>query len=238
MSEQEPQESLYAEAEGETIREAKWLALRELERRCPGLDRDRVTFEVLAEGERGLLGVGMSPARVVARLARTVEQLSGAPRPATGEVGTPLEQLVRDVLEHVTAAIGASCRVDVVEREDAVAASLSGADVGLVIGRRGRTIDAVQYVTSAIVRRARDDLDKPVVVDAAGYRDRRAARLRALASRAAEQARRTGKPVALEPMSPVERKLVHLSLRDLGDVETRSEGEEPERHVVVVPVDA
>jgi spoIIIJ-associated protein len=220
---------LQVEAAGETVGEAKWLALRELEQMYPGLDRDLVTFEVLSEGERGLLGVGTSPARVLAG----IEPSAAEAEPASGE--SDLAQLVREVLEKVTEALGARCRIDIKEDEDFLAVSLAGANVGLLIGRHGRTIDAVQYLTAAIAYRAQDEPRKVVLVDAGGYRERREERLRDLAQRSAARAVRSGESVALEPMASIERKLVHLHLKDVPGVETRSEGEEPNRFVVVLP---
>jgi spoIIIJ-associated protein len=220
---------LQVEAAGETVGEAKWLALRELEQMYPGLDRDLVTFEVLSEGERGLLGVGTSPARVLAG----IEPSAAEAEPASGE--SDLAQLVREVLEKVTEALGARCRIDIKEDEDFLTVSLAGANVGLLIGRHGRTIDAVQYLTAAIAYRAQDEPRKAVLVDAGGYRERREERLRDLAQRSAARAVRSGESVALEPMASIERKFVHLHLKDVPGVETRSEGEEPNRFVVVLP---
>ena len=117
------------------------------------------------------------------------------------------------------------------EDDEAVTATLTGGDLGRVIGRHGQTIDALQYLVNAIVHRA-DDETKPVVVDAAGYRARREATLETLAERTASRVRATGEEVALEPMTSVERKIVHVHLKELG-LETRSEGTEPNRYVVV-----
>lgn len=217
------------EASGETVGEAKWLALRELERQHPGLDRDAVEFEVLSEGERGLLGVGRSPARVLAWAP------AEAVSPAAVREETELAAVVRELLEHVADAMGLQCRVEVSEDEESVTAELRGGDLGLVIGKHGQTIDAVQYLAAAAVHRRFGEEAKAVVVDAAGYRERRRERLEALARRTAAQVAAGGHPVELEPMTAVERKIVHLCLQELPGVETRSEGEEPNRRVVVVP---
>ena len=225
------EELLEAETSAETVGEAKWLALRELERRHPGVDRDRVTFEVLSEGERGLLGVGTAPARVVARVAADAVKEPAVLTPDRTDVAS----VVRTALERISDALGAECQAEVLEDDAAVKASLSGPGVGLLIGKRGRTIDALQYVIGAIAYRAQAEPRKPVVIDAAEYRGRREARLADLAARAAERARATGEPVALEPMTSVERKLVHTSLQDAPGVETRSEGDEPNRYVVIAP---
>jgi spoIIIJ-associated protein len=219
---------LRVEAEGETVGEAKWAALRELEKLDPAIDKSTVRFQVVSEGERGILGVGYSPARVVA----TVEA-DGRPPEETHPDESEPAALVREVIARTAAAIGISCRVDIVEDAETLIATCSGRDLGLLIGRHGQTIDAIQYLCNAIL--ARDGAGISVVVDAAGYRARREATLTALASGAAEQAERTGERVELEPMTAVERKIVHLSLQDREGVETTSEGTEPNRFVVVLP---
>jgi spoIIIJ-associated protein len=234
-SEAEPFE---LEIAGETVGEAKWLALRELERMHPGLDRDLVRFEVLSEGERGLLGVGTSPARVVARLDSppAAPPVEAPPEPAkSSESYSPAGDLVCEVFERIAVAIGAECRVEVREDDETVFATASGRGVGQLIGRGGRTIDAVQYLVSAAAQRRWGQSSKAVEVDAASYRQRRRVRLAALARRAADRAVARGEPVALEPMTSVERKLVHVTLQDVPGVETRSEGEEPSRCVVIAP---
>ena len=231
MSEGEQQLSeTEVEATGETVGEAKWSALRELERRFPGLDKSAVRFAVLSEGERGLLGVGYAPARVIAS--------DGAvPPPAEGaeeEPGSPAARL-RELLERVCAALGAPVRIDIHENEDVLAATLTGPDLGLVIGKRGQTIDALQYLATAIAFRGAEER-KPILIDAAGYRDRRRATLEQQADRAAADAVAAGEAIALEPMSSVERKIVHVHLQEREDVETASDGNEPNRFVVVRPV--
>jgi spoIIIJ-associated protein len=223
-------EELRVEAEGETVGEAKWAALRELELRAPGLDRDTVRFEVLSEGERGLLGVGYAPARVVASL-----DADGTRARAPERDESPLEQLVRELVEHVATAAGVACRVEVVEDDERITAVCAGPDLGLLIGRHGQTIDALQYLANAIVARQSDGPRKEVVVDAAGYRERRREVLESLAVRSAEQAIASGSPVELEPMTAIERKVVHLRLEGYPGVETTSEGAEPNRYVVVLP---
>jgi spoIIIJ-associated protein len=220
------------EATGETVGEAKWSALRELERRFPELDKGNVTFEVLAEGERGLLGVGYAPARVIARLAGSP---APAPARAAHAAGSPPARL-QELLERICVAVGGHASVTVTEDESALLARITGGDLGLVIGKHGQTIDAIQYLANAIVYRGAEEGDrKEVVVDAAGYRDRRRAMLEARADGAADQALARSEAVALEPMTAPERKIVHVRLQGRADVATESEGTEPDRHVVVRP---
>jgi len=224
-----PDESV--EATGETVGEAKWAALRELEQRYPGLDKGSVRFQVLSEGERGLLGVGQVPARVLAQVAPG-QTRGPAPSGGTEEPGTPAA-LVRELLELVCASLGVRASISIHEDRDELGARLSGPDVGLVIGKRGHTIDSIQHLANALLRASGEQ--RAVVVDAAGYRARRRASLERVAEDAARDALATGTPVKLEPMSAPERKIVHLALQERNDVTTGSEGAEPNRCVVVAP---
>jgi spoIIIJ-associated protein len=223
-------ELLTVEATGETVGEAKWKALRELERLAPSFDKAAVRFQVLSEGERGLLGVGYAPARVMASVDADAVETEEAAAPADE---SDVAARVRTMLEHVTAALGIRCRIELVEDEDgALTATCSGGELGLLIGKHGATIDAVQVLAGAIAGRGAEERVN-VVVDAAGYRARRRRTLEALAVRSAEEALREGTRVELEPMSAAERRLVHERLKDYEGVTTASEGDEPNRHVVV-----
>lgn len=224
-----------AEATGETVGEAKWTALRELERRFPGLEKDGVEFVVLSEGERGLLGVGFVPARVIARVT-ALPPADIRPPELGEEPASPTAALVSEVLSRVCDALGVAAGVAVRQDADAVVATIHGRDLGLLIGKHGQTIDALQYLTSAIVFRATGErLD--IGVDAAGYRERRRATLETLADRTAARVVATGDPASLDPMSAPERKIVHVRLKERPDVVTVSEGAEPNRHVVIRPAE-
>jgi spoIIIJ-associated protein len=220
------------EATGETVGEAKWVALRELQRRIPGLDRDAIRFQVVSEGERGLLGVGYAPASVLAT-ATVDDRPSQVPEDHEDE-GTQIG-LVRELLEGMISATGVPATVRIDDTGDEVVATLVGPDLGLLIGRHGQTIDALQYLANAIGHRAYGEDRQRVIVDAAGYRARRAATLEQAARRAAEQAAATGRRVELDPMTAAERRIVHELLKDDPEVETSSEGTEPTRFVVVLP---
>jgi spoIIIJ-associated protein len=221
------------EATGETVGEAKWAALRELERLYPGLDKSAVRFHVVAEGERGLLGVGYAPARVVASVPEEAVAAEPAGAPVAGE--SEPHALVRGLLERMTRGIGVHCRIDLQDEGDGVVrATCSGRELGLLIGKHGQTIDALQYLVNAILARG-GERPFEVVVDAAGYRARRQASLESLAVRSADRALSSGTPVELDPMTAVERKVVHVRLKDVPGVETRSEGTEPNRYVVIAP---
>jgi spoIIIJ-associated protein len=221
-------ELIQVEATGETVGEAKWSALRELERLRPNLDKAAVQFQVVTEGERGLLGVGYAPARVIARVANG---LTPAPHDES-EVAAR----VRELVERITHEIGVASRIELVEDEDTITVSCTGRELGMLIGKHGQTIDAIQYLVNAIVARSEGDARKDIVVDAAGYRARRRATLEALAMRSAERVLATGQAVELDPMTAVERKVVHVRLQEVEGVETSSEGTEPNRFVVITAV--
>ena len=222
---------LQVEASGETVGEAKWSALRELERQRPGLDKSAVRFQVVSEGERGLLGVGFTPARVIATVAADVVERAPAPSDESD-----LASEARELIERIVDGIGVNARVEVDEDDEAITLSCSGPDLGMLIGRHGQTIDAIQYLANAAMYRGHSDDRKEVVVDAAGYRARRRASLEALAVRSAERALSSGDAVELEPMTAVERKVVHLRLKEFDGVETTSDGTEPNRFVVIRPL--
>ena len=222
--------ALQVETTGETVGEAKWAALRELEKLQPGIDKTAVRFQVLSEGERGLLGVGYAPARVIASVDPDAVEA-----PVAAEDESELGAEVREVLERILDAIGVRAQISLQEDDETLVASLGGRELGLVIGKHGQTIDAMQYLVNAIVWRGQVDGRKQVVVDAAGYRARREATLESLAVRSAERVVSSGRSVDLEPMTAVERKVVHLRLKEFPGVATRSEGTEPNRFVVIEP---
>jgi spoIIIJ-associated protein len=222
------------EATGETVGEAKWSALRELERQRPGLDKSAVRFQVVSEGERGLLGVGFTPARVIATVAAgAVAPVEPASAP---QDESDLAAEARELVQRIVDCIGVNAQVDVDEGDETITVSCAGPDLGMLIGRHGQTIDAIQYLANAAMYRGHSDDRKEVVVDAAGYRDRRRTSLEALAVRSAERALAGLEAVELDPMTAVERKVVHLRLKEFDGVETTSEGTEPNRFVVIRPV--
>jgi spoIIIJ-associated protein len=152
---------------------------------------------------------------------------------APSEELEPAESL-EELLEEIAEGLGLDVEIEVEEREDVLSGRLKGEDVGLFIGRHGQTIDAVQHLAQRIVF-PDGPSDVRVVIDANGYRDRRAEALRADADDAADEALRLGGPVELDPLGPFERRIVHEYLRERGDVETHSEGNEPDRFLIVSP---
>ena len=142
---------------------------------------------------------------------------------------------VRDMLERIADAAGVDAEVEVREDGDGLTAEYVGDDVAVLIGHHGQTIDAIQHLAYRIAFRG-VTTRKRVVVDAAGYRERRAVTLRQTAEQAAQTALREGRPVPLEAMSALERKVIHEHLKTRRDLETYSEGQEPSRHLVVAPL--
>ena len=224
MSEEPRPEELVAEAEGDTLGEAKWAAMKELEVRFPGLTADCVRFDVAEDA--GAAG----PARVRAEVDRDAWRAVAETIPEE-----PAER-VRAIVMRVVNALGLHATVDIDETGDEIRATVNGDDLGLLIGKHGSTIDALQHLAFRAAFRGAE-IRKQVTVDAAGYRERRAGALHRMADRAAAEALRYGRPVELEPMRATERKIVHTYLSERTDVETHSEGDEPDRRLVVSPVE-
>jgi spoIIIJ-associated protein len=222
-------EELHAEAEGADAEEARSRALAEIRRQAPWIDEESVSVQLVEEGERGLLGIGSRPARAVA-YARVSD------RPAREE--SELAASLRAYAELIVRCIAQDSRVELSEEDETINIRFSGGDLGILIGRRGQTVDAVEQLANAIAHN-RDGLDsKRVAVDAGGYRERQKAALSYAALQAAKRVITTGEPQALEPMSAYERRLVHERLKDYAGVTTTSEGNDPSRYVVVLPADA
>jgi spoIIIJ-associated protein len=154
-----------------------------------------------------------------------------------GDSDLPVEpaERVRVILEGFVDALEVDADVEVDEDADEIVGRVNGEDVGLLIGRRGQTIDAVQLLCYRAAFRGLQER-KRVVVDAAGYRERRRESIEGQADRAADRALKTGKEIELEPMTPTERRVVHQHLKDRAGLETFSEGDEPERCVIVAPL--
>ncbi|HEX8742733.1 MAG TPA: RNA-binding cell elongation regulator Jag/EloR [Thermoleophilaceae bacterium] len=211
--------------EGATLGEAKWNAIKELERSHPGVSADDVEFEVLDEGDED----AGRPARVGAEL--------DPERAGSLDAGLPDEpaERVRALVGRVAAALGLRASVDIEETEDTITATVNGDDLGILIGKHGSTIDALQHLALRVAYRG-GAAERQVVVDAAGYRERRESALQRAADRAVADALDFGRPVELEPMTAAERRLVHTYLRDRNEVQTHSEGDEPDRRLVVTPL--
>jgi spoIIIJ-associated protein len=220
-------EDIQAGAEGATVGEAKWNVMKDLELRFPGLTAEEVEFEVLEEGDEA----AGAPAKVVGTV--DVDDWRAA---AAGDLPDEPAERVRAVVSRIVQALGVRGAVDVTEDEDQIRANVNSDDVGILIGKHGSTIDAVQHLVMRIAYRDEQGDRKRVVVDAAGYRERREAQLKRAADRAVQEAIDFGRPVELEPMTSFERRTVHEYLRDRNEVQTHSEGDEPERRLVVSPL--
>lgn len=142
---------------------------------------------------------------------------------------------VREILTRVTDTLEIEATIDVTESERQITGTIEGEDVARLIGRRGQMIDAVQFICYRAAQRSTTDR-KRVIVDAGGYRERRREQLEDQAGRAADRAVETGREIELDPMTPSERKVVHDFLAERSGIETFSEGDEPERCVVVAPL--
>ena len=177
---------------------------------------DRLEYEVIEEGSSGFLGFNAKPARIRAKVKETVEDKAKA------------------FLDDVFAAMHMTVLVEVSydEAEKVMDIELKGDDMGVLIGKRGQTLDSLQYLASLVVNRDSDDYIR-VKVDTENYRKRRKETLENLAKNIAYKVKRTKRSVSLEPMNPYERRIIHSALQNDKFVVTHSEGEEPFRHVVV-----
>lgn len=199
------------EKTGKTVEDALEAALSEL-----GVNRDQVEYRVLEVPTKPLFGLlGGKEAKVEV----TVKKID------------PVEN-ARQFLINVTKKMGLNVMVDVNITEENVVLNVRGEDLGLLIGKHGQTLDALQYLTNLAAHRESRDRVR-LVVDIEDYRRRRAVTLEQLALRLADRVKRSGERTALEPMNPHERKIIHMSLQDDQRIETFSEGEEPFRRVVI-----
>jgi spoIIIJ-associated protein len=221
MSDEVREADLSAEGAGESLGEAKWAAMKELEPRFPGITAECVSFEVIEQPE----GAG-------ARVRAEVDE--GAWREAAEVIPEEPAERVRALVGRIVHAVGLRASIDIEESPDEIRATVNGDELGLLIGKHGATIDAVQHLAFRAAYRG-EETRKQVTVDAAGYRERREAALHRMADRAAAEALRYERAVELEPMRAPERKIVHTYLSERTDVETHSEGDEPDRRLVVSP---
>jgi spoIIIJ-associated protein len=172
---------------------------------------------------------------------RAMDDQTGEDAAASNDVAAPPAdpaERVLDLMGRVVDELGLEADVVVDETDEEIRVTVEGDDVGLLIGKHGSTIDSLQHLAIRIAYLHHDGDRKSVVVDAAGYRDRREAALRRAADQAVSEALRDGRAVELEPMGAYERRTVHTYLRDRTDIQTHSEGDEPDRRLVVTPVGA
>jgi spoIIIJ-associated protein len=227
------------ETEGATIDEAIDRALELLRE-----GRDKVEVEILTSAARGLLGFGGTKARIRATVRSPLfsaepgtQHVSRetAPAPVAPERLEGAVAAARQTLEEILRQLGIHDSVDVRGPTDgAWSFQITGTEAGIVIGRHGQTLDALEYLLNRIASHASESALR-IELDVEGYRQRRQEVLEQTAKRAAFKVRETGRPVVLNPMSPRDRRIVHIALGEFHDVSTRSEGEGALRHVVVVP---
>lgn len=246
------------EVEGDTVDQALFKGLEEMH-----LTVDEVEMEVLDYGKKGFMGIGSKPAKIkltereeavvpdfVLNKDKKTERPKrehGKRKPArersedrdeeiTGEyfpegcelVENEVTEFLKGLMEH----IGVDGTVKAANTDNGLLVNLEGDDMGVLIGRRGETLDAVQYLASLVYNKDKEDYRR-VTVDTENYRKKRENTLIRLAKKKAGQAVRTGRKVVLEPMSPFERRIIHFALQNDEAVVTYSEGEKPNRHIVI-----
>jgi len=239
-----------ARASGSTVQMAVQRALAELDIAPGELEDDEYSVTIIRPAQEGFMGVGGVDALVEVRLLVDREELRSEaqdaeddedalemdddldeefvqPEPGSGR----LRELLTVILHH----LGLEAKIRIIEKAESVSAELTGEDLGIIIGKRGQTIDAIEYLANVILY-PHPSARKRVQVDAEGYKERRRQNIERVAVRRAEEVARRGRPVQLEPMTAAERKIVHLVLKDWHEVVTESHGREPNRVVTISPV--
>ncbi len=200
------------EKAGKTVDEAVDLALKEL-----AASIDDVEVEILEESSRGILGLLMvKQARVKVTLKENSLQRASV------------------LLKNIFQTMDLDVTTDISENEKAVFINLEGPDLGILIGRRGETLDALQYIVNLSVNK-NQEIRKKIIIDIEGYRSRREKTLEKLALKLADKAKQRGRNVVLEPMSAQERRIIHTALQGRDDIFTFSEGEDPYRKIIISP---
>ena len=191
-----------------------------------GVTSDRVEYEVIEKGSSGFIGIGSKPAKINARVKE--EEII-----VVSESPADIEAVIVEFLSKVFAAMNLTVKINVNITEESVDVDLVGDDMGVLIGKRGQTLDSLQYLVSLVVNKKSDKYLR-VKLDTENYRERRKETLENLAKNIAFKVKRTKRSVSLEPMNPYERRVIHSALQNDRYVTTKSEGEEPFRHVVVL----
>ena len=220
---------------GKTVEAAKAAALEAL-----GVSEDQATVEVISENEGGILGIGkQAEVKVTANVEEAEEEVVyyGDDENYEGDAVTEAEDAAVSFVAEVLSGIGIHGNMDSYREDDTIYISVSGGDCGSAIGRHGETLEAITYMTNLIANKHSEERVH-VHLDVGGYRKHRERIIEGLADRAANKALRYGKPVAMEPMNPAERRMVHSYLQNVEGVTTHSEGDESNRRVIVTPVAA
>jgi spoIIIJ-associated protein len=224
-----------------TVEEAISLAIEEL-----GVSEEEAVIEVVEDGSsKGFLGIGKKSAtvKVTADVSVKVKSETAAEEDSTyygddesfeGDAVSQSEEEAVAFVAEILSGIGIHGKLDSYREDDTIFISVTGQDCATAIGRHGETLDAIAYLTSLVANKNSEEHVR-VSLDIGGYKKRREAILISLANKAAAYALRTGAPVAMEAMNPSERRIVHFTLQTFGGVKTHSEGEEPDRKVIVSP---
>lgn len=228
---------------GKSVEEAVESALSQLQ-----TSKDKVSIRVIEESSKGFLGFGAKPATVEVELLSDIKEaiLEDSPKISLSdeikndrqpEIVDNREEALKQArifLEDVISEMGLF--VEVIQKEEAnfVHFELQGLEMGMLIGRRGQTLDALQYLANIVANRYSKQYIK-IILDAENYRSRRKNTLEQLADRVAKKVIRTGKKVVLEPMNAAERKVIHQHLQNYAAVNTKSEGQDPHRRIIILP---
>ncbi len=202
----------YVEKNGKTVDDAVESALAEL-----NVSRNEVEIDIIEEPSKGLFGfIGVKPARVRVKVKETVARQA------------------REFLGKIMKIMKLDVNINLVEKEEKVLININGPDLGILIGKRGETLDAIQYLVSLSANK-NVEKRKRIFIDIEGYRKRREDTLKKLAYKLADKARQRGRNVILEPMNSMERRIIHTALQGRDDIYTFSEGEEPYRKIIIAP---
>ena len=202
----------FVEFTGKTVDEALTQAAIKLE-----TTSDKLEYEVIETGSNGILGIGKKPAKIKARKKESIEDIA--------------IEFLNKVFKAMNLVVNIDIKLDESSRNMDI--NLTGEEMGLLIGKRGQTIDSLQYLVSLVVNKESKEYLR-VKIDTENYRERRKNTLEDLAKNIAYKVKRTRKSVSLEPMNPYERRIIHSALQDDKYVTTKSEGEEPYRHIIVL----
>lgn len=205
------------EFSGKTVSDALSVALKEL-----NVTEDKITYEVLEEGSKGLLGlIGTRPA-VIKVTVKT-------PEPVKKDIQVEAKDFLKGVLDSMEIVAEIETKLE----DNILKVNLTGPKMGLIIGYRGETLDSLQYLTSLVINKRRDGEYVRVVLDTEGYRQKREETLERLAEKTAYKVKKYGRAMKLEPMNPYERRIIHSKLQEDTKVKTFSVGDEPFRRVVI-----
>ncbi len=204
----------YKEYEGKNVDEAITNACVDY-----GIAADQLDYEVVEKGSSGFLGIGSKPAVIKAKRKESVEEIA--------------VDFLNKVFDAMDLTVKLDVQVEEGEKENTININVIGDDMGIIIGKRGQTLDSLQYLVSLVVNKESDKFNR-IKLDTENYRERRKATLENLAKNISLKVKRIKKPVALEPMNPYERRIIHSALQNDKFCTTKSEGEEPYRHVVVL----